>query len=77
MRGGTCRTHGRDGNTYKIVMRKPEGKRPHGKTRRMLEHDIRMDLREVGSEGVEWLHLAQDRDQWRAVVNTVVNFLVP
>jgi hypothetical protein len=51
---------------------KPEGKRPLGRPRHGWE-DIRLDLREIGWEGVDWMHLAQDRDQWQAVVNMVMN----
>jgi hypothetical protein len=63
-------------NVYKIFVGKPE-KRPLGKPRRRWEDNIGMDLREIRWEGVYWSHLAQDRDQWRAVVNTVMNFRVP
>jgi hypothetical protein len=55
---------------------KPEGKRPLGRSRRRWEDNIRMDLREIGWEGVDWKHLAQDRDQWRAVVNKIMNLRV-
>jgi hypothetical protein len=50
---------------------KPEGKRPLGKPRRRWEDNIRINLREIGWEGVDWIYLAQNRDQWRALVNTV------
>jgi hypothetical protein len=63
-------------NAYEILVRKPEGKRSLGRSRHRWQ-DIRMDLREVEWEGVNWIHLAQDRDQWRAVVNTVINLRVP
>jgi len=56
---------------------KPEGKRPLGRPRRRWEDNIRMDLREVGWESVDWMHLAQDRGQWRNIVNTVMNLRVP
>jgi hypothetical protein len=52
-------------------------KRPQGRPRRMLEDNINMDLKEIESEGVDWINLAQDTDQWRAVVNTEVKFRVP
>jgi hypothetical protein len=52
---------------------KPEGKRPLGRTRRRWVDNINMDLREIGSDGVDWIDMAQDRDQWRALVNTVLN----
>jgi hypothetical protein len=55
------------------VVRKPDGKRPLGKFRRRWEDNIRMDLRETGWEGWGWI-LAQDKDQWRILVNTIINF---
>jgi len=61
---------------YKIFVREPEGKRTLGRPRRRWEDNIRMDLRETGWEVVDWFHLAQDRDQCRVVVNTVMNFRV-
>jgi hypothetical protein len=57
-------------------MRKPEGKRPLVIPRRRWE-DTKMDVRERGWGGMDWIDLAQDRDQWRAIVNTVMNFRVP
>jgi len=60
----------------KILVGKPEGKRPLGRRRRRWE-DIRMDLRETGWEGVDWLHLNQDRRHWLVLVNTVKSFRVP
>jgi hypothetical protein len=51
---------------------KPEGKRPLGRPRRRWVDNIRMDLREIGWDGMDWIELAQDRDQWRALVNTVI-----
>jgi hypothetical protein len=62
---------------YKVFIGKPEGKRPRGRRRRRWEDNIRMDLREIGWEGVDWVHLDQERDQWRAVVNTVMNLRIP
>jgi hypothetical protein len=64
-------------NSYKILVGKSERKRPLGRPRRRWEDDIRMDLREVRWEGVDWMYLVEDRDQWRSVVNTVVNLRVP
>jgi hypothetical protein len=58
-------------------MRKPEGKRPLGRPRRRWEYIIKMDLQEVGREGVDWIDLAQDRDRWRALTNVLMNFRVP
>jgi hypothetical protein len=63
-------------NVYRVLVGKPEGKRPLGRPRRRWEDGIKMDLREIGWGGVEWIHLAQDRDRWRAVVNAVMNLRV-
>jgi hypothetical protein len=60
-------------SVYRVLAEKPEGKRPLARPRRRWEDGIKIDLREVGSGGVEWIHLAQDRDRWRAVVNAVMN----
>jgi hypothetical protein len=57
-------------------MGKPEGKRSLGRPRRRWENGIRMDLREIGRGSVDWIQLAQDRDRWRALVNTVMNLRV-
>jgi hypothetical protein len=64
-------------NAYRILMGNPEGKRPLGRPRRRWEDNIRMDLREIGWGGMNWIDMAQDRDQWRALVNTVMNLRVP
>jgi hypothetical protein len=56
---------------------KPEGKRPLGRPTPRWEDNIRMDLREIGWGNMDWIDLAQDRDQWRALVNTVMNLRVP
>jgi hypothetical protein len=55
---------------------KPEGKRPPGRPTRRWEDNIKMDLREIGWGGMDWIDLAQGRDQWRALVNTVMNLRV-
>jgi hypothetical protein len=70
---------GEGSNVYRVLVGKPEGKRPLERPRRRWEDGIKMDLREIGCGSVEWIHLAQDRDHWRAVVNAVMNlqFLVP
>jgi hypothetical protein len=60
--GGECSTHGRNEKLIKILVEKPEGKRTLGRPRRRWEGNIRMDLREMGWEGVDWIHVAQDRD---------------
>jgi hypothetical protein len=64
-------------NACKILVVKPEGKSPLGRPRRRWEDNIRMDLRETRWSGMDWIDLAQDRDQWRALVNTVMNLRVP
>jgi hypothetical protein len=64
-------------NAYRILVGNPEGKRPLGIPRHRWEGNIRVDLREIGWGGVDWICLAQDRDQWRALVNTVMNLGVP
>jgi len=61
---------------HRVLVGKPEGKRPLGRPRHRWEDNIKMYLREVGGDG-DWIELAQDRDRWRALVNTVVNFRVP
>jgi hypothetical protein len=63
-------------SAYNILLGKPEGKIPLGRPRGKWKDDIRVDLKEIGWEGVDWIHLAQDRDQWRGLVNTVMNFRV-
>jgi hypothetical protein len=60
-------------NAYKILVGKPEGKRPLGRPRRRWVYNIKMDHTEIGWDGMDWIDLAQDRDQWRALVNTVKN----
>jgi hypothetical protein len=60
-------------NAYRILVGKPEGKRPVGKPRRRWVDSIKMDLRVIGWNGVDWIDMVQDRDQWRALVNTVLN----
>jgi hypothetical protein len=64
-------------NVYNILVGKPEGKRPFGRPRHIWEDNIRMDLKEIMWKVVAWMHLAQDRDQRRAVVNTVMSLRVP
>jgi hypothetical protein len=56
---------------------KPEGKRPLGRPRHRWEDNIRMELKETGWEGVNWVHLPQDRDQWQDFMNTITNLRVP
>jgi hypothetical protein len=63
-------------NAYKILVGKPEGKRPLGKPRRTLLDNLEIDLREIGWDSMDWIVRAQDRNQWRALVNTVLNLRV-
>jgi hypothetical protein len=60
---------GEERKVYKVLVGNPEGKRPLGRPRRRWENGIRMDLREIGLGGVNWIRLAQDRDHWRVVVS--------
>jgi hypothetical protein len=62
---------------YNILVGRPEGRRPLGRHRRRWEDNIEMDIREIWFGDVDWIDLAQDRDRWRAFVNTVMNLLVP
>jgi hypothetical protein len=64
-------------NAYRILVGNPEGKRPQGRPRRRWVDNIKMDLREIGWDGMEWIDLAQYRDQWRALVNAVMNLRIP
>jgi hypothetical protein len=64
-------------NSYRILVGKPEGKRPLGRPRRRWVDNIKMDLGEIGRDGRDWIELAEDRDQWRALVNTVIKLRVP
>jgi hypothetical protein len=61
----------------RVLVGRPEGKRPLGRPRRRWEDNIMMDLREVGERRGDWMESAQDRDRWRALVNAVKNFRVP
>jgi hypothetical protein len=60
-------------NAYRLLVGKPEGKRPLGRPRHRLVDSIRMDLGEVGCGNVDWIGLAKDRNRWRALVNSVLN----
>jgi hypothetical protein len=64
-------------NAYRLLVRKPEGKRPLGRPRCRWVGNIKMDLLEIGWCGVDWIGLAQDRDKWRALLNAVMNLRVP
>jgi hypothetical protein len=64
-------------NVYRLLVGKPEGKRPLGRPRRRWMYNIEMDLLEIGVNVVDWIGLAQDRYRWRALVNSAMYFLVP
>jgi hypothetical protein len=74
--GGTCGTHGEGRDIYRVLSGRPEGKRPLGRPRRRWEDSIKMDLREIGIDGANWIQLARNGVQWRAFVNTVMNLRV-
>jgi hypothetical protein len=63
-------------NVYRVLMGNPKGKRPPGRPRRRWEDGTRIDLREISWGSVDWIQMAQDRDLWRALVNTVMNLRV-
>jgi hypothetical protein len=73
---GPCSTNGEKRNAYRLLVGKPEGKRPLGRPRRRCVDNITMDLGEVGWGDVDWIGLAKDRSRWRAVVNSVLNLRV-
>jgi hypothetical protein len=75
--GRACSTNGEKTNTYWILVGTPEGKRSLGRQRRRWMDDIKMDLREIGQGDMGWIDLVQDRDQWSALVNTVMNLHLP
>jgi len=62
---------------YRVLVEKPKGKRPLGRPRCVWEDNVKMDLQEVGCGDMDWIELAEDRDQWRALVNGVMNLQVP
>jgi hypothetical protein len=74
--GHVART-GKGRGVYRILAGRHEGKRPLGRPRRRLEDNIKMDLREIGIDGANWIQLAQDTVQWRNCVNTVMSLRVP
>jgi hypothetical protein len=62
---------------YRVLVGKPEGKRPQKRPRSRWENNIKADIQEVGCRSIDWIELAQDRDRWRACVNAVMNLRVP
>jgi hypothetical protein len=75
--GGVCSTNGQKWKAYVLLVGKPEGNKPLGRSRCRWMDNIRMDLVEVGWGDVDWIGLAQDRDRWRALVNAVINLRAP
>ena len=76
--GGACSTHGGEEMfIYRVLVGKPEGKRPLGRPSRRWDDNIRMDLQEVECRYMDWIRLAKDRDRWWAVVNAVISLRVP
>ena len=74
--GGACGAYWGGRGVHRVLVGKPEGKRPLGRPRRRWEDNIKMDLQE-GRGGGDWMELAQDRDRWRALVNKVMNLRIP
>jgi hypothetical protein len=77
MMGRAYSTYGQRRGVYRVLVGKTEGKRPLGGPMRRWEDNIKMDLQQVGCEGMDWIELAQDRDRWWACVNAVMNLRVP
>ena len=73
---GACSAYGCQERRKRVLVGKPEGKRPLGRPKRRWEDNINMDLKEVGCGGMDWIELAQDWDRWRALVNAVMNLRV-
>jgi hypothetical protein len=74
--GRACSTNGEKRNVCSILVGKPEGKRSLGRPKHRWMDNIKMNLRETGWGGIDWINLARDRDQWRALMNTVMNLQV-
>jgi hypothetical protein len=77
MMGRTCSTHGEKTNSYTILVGNPQRRTPLVRHRRKWKDNAIIDLREIGWSGMGWVHLTQDGDHWRALVNTVMNLRVP
>ena len=76
-RAGHVARVGEDRGVYRVLVGKPEGKRPLGRPRHRWEDNIKMNLKEVGCGGMDWIDLAQNKNRWRALVNAVINLRVP
>jgi hypothetical protein len=75
--GRACSTYGERKGVYKVLVGKPEVKRPLGRPRRRWDYNIKMDLQEVGCGGMDWIDLAEDRDSRWALMNEIMNLRVP
>ena len=75
--GGHVAYMGERRRVYRVLVGKPEGKRPLGRPRRRWEDGIKVDLQEVGCGGMDWIEMAQDRNRWRTLVNAVMSLRVP
>jgi len=75
--GRTCSTYRQRRGVYRVLMRKPEVKRPLGRLRCRWEDNISIDLQEVGCGGMDWIELAQDTDRWQELVDAIMNLRVP
>jgi hypothetical protein len=75
--GGEYITYGESRGAYRVLLGKLEGNRPLGRPRRRWEDNIKVDLQEVGCEGMDWIVVAQDKDRWRGLVNVLMNLRVP
>jgi hypothetical protein len=74
--GGACSMYGGKKSAYRILVGRPEGRRPLGRPKRRWEDNIKIDLQEVGWAAMDWIELTQDRDRWLALVNAVMNLRV-
>jgi hypothetical protein len=75
--GRACGAYGEDRRVHRVLVGKPEGKRPLGRPRRRWEDNIKIDLQEVGGGRGDWMELAQERDEWQTLVSTGTKFRVP
>jgi len=75
--GGACSAYGEKRGVYRVSVGKPKGKRPLGRPSCRWKDNIKMDLQEMGCGDMDWIELVQVRDRWRALVNAVMNILVP